>query len=404
MTHAILALIASIAGAAPQPPAAGNTSVFQPTRYWIEASAADSAERTKLATSGVSIEEVRGGKIEGIATLGTIRKLQSEGVQLDKAVPLARSGTTDFPDRDKIYHNYAQTKAALQALASQNSDIATFFTFGTTFQGRSIDAVKLTSSRIPGKPAVLFIGAHHAREHLSTEVPLKLAQYLAAHKKDARIKRLLEGREIYIVPMLNADGVEYDIGNTNAPQESSDSGYRWQRKNMRGVDLNRNYGFRFGGEGASDDPDAETYHGPSAFSEPETQAVKAFVEAHPNIKTLLSYHTFSELVMWPWGGANEAVPDEKDRAAFEKIGRTMAQWNGYTPEQSSALYVASGDTCDWAYKEHGIFAFTFELTPKSSWEGGFYPGAGAVEPTFAKNLEPALYLIELTDDPHRVLN
>jgi carboxypeptidase T len=85
------------------------------------------------------------------------------------------------------------------------------------------------------------------------------------------------------------------------------------------------------------------------------------------------------------------------------MGKKMASWNGYTPEKSSDLYLASGDTTDWAYEELKIFAFTFELTPNSIFAGGFYPGAKAIQPTFNANLEPALYLIEYTDDPYRVL-
>ena len=86
------------------------------------------------------------------------------------------------------------------------------------------------------------------------------------------------------------------------------------------------------------------------------------------------------------------------------MAKTMAQWNGYTPEQSSQLYIASGDTTDWAWGAHKIFAFTFELTPKSMWNGGFYPGAGAIASTFAANLKPALYLLDLADDPYRAVS
>jgi carboxypeptidase T len=81
----------------------------------------------------------------------------------------------------------------------------------------------------------------------------------------------------------------------------------------------------------------------------------------------------------------------------------MAAWNHYKPEQSSGLYITSGDTTDWAYGEHGIFAFTFELSPSSIWRGGFYPGAKAIDPTFAVNVKPALYMLELADDPYRAV-
>ena len=69
--------------------------------------------------------------------------------------------------------------------------------------------------------------------------------------------------------------------------------------------------------------------------------------------------------------------------------------------QASSLYLASGEACDWAWAERRVFCFTFELTPKSMWDGGFYPGTAAISQAFAANLRPALYLIGLTDDPYR---
>ena len=86
----------------------------------------------------------------------------------------------------------------------------------------------------------------------------------------------------------------------------------------------------------------------------------------------------------------------------------MAEWNGYKPEQASELYIASGDTTDWAYGAHKIIAFTFELDPASSpfdfgGKSGFYPGASVIQPVFNKNIEPALYLIEYSSNPYRVL-
>jgi carboxypeptidase T len=143
--------------------------------------------------------------------------------------------------------------------------------------------------------------------------------------------------------------------------------------------------------------------GPQAFSEPETRALKSLLEAKKNVKILLSFHTYSELILYPWGHVYDKIANTAHLQAYQTMANTMAQWNGYTPEQSSDLYIASGDTCDWAYGSLGIFAFTFELSPSSNdWGGGgFYPGAGAIEPTFNANIRPALYLIDLADNPLR---
>ena len=71
--------------------------------------------------------------------------------------------------------------------------------------------------------------------------------------------------------------------------------------------------------------------------------------------------------------------------------------------QASQLYVASGITSDWAYGDQNLFAFTFELDPKSRFEGGFYPGASKIDVVFQKNLRPCLYMIGLADNPYKVL-
>jgi carboxypeptidase T len=89
------------------------------------------------------------------------------------------------------------------------------------------------------------------------------------------------------------------------------------------------------------------------------------------------------------------------------MANTMATWNHFTPEQASSLYIASGDTTDWAYGTLGIFAFTFELSPKMDSgmlfdpRRGFYPGGGIIDSVFQANLKPALYLMDLADDPYR---
>lgn len=373
-------------------------------RAWVSVDASDARTRTRITEAGVSIEEVQPGKVGGIATAKAIDKLRAQGFTVS-IVPLSqRFGALDFPTEDTAFHNYAELEADMRSLAAKAKGLASMYSIGSTTKGRKMWALRLNTT-VQGdgpsdKPGIIFLGTHHAREHLSTEVPLLLAKHLVENKDKPEIKALLAARDIYIIPMVNPDGVEYDI---------RDNRYHMHRKNVRdngdgtvGVDLNRNYGWGWGGGGSSDDPDSDIYRGPSAFSEPETKAVKAFVDRHAsNVKVLLSYHTFSELILYPWGGSDEQITDTKALSAFKAMAQEMAGMTGYTPEQSSDLYIATGDTCDWAWGEHKIFAFTFELTPKSMWAGGFYPGAKAIQPVFQANLRPALYLINLADDPLR---
>jgi carboxypeptidase T len=388
-------------GPAPATPAAAPVD----GRYWVVLAAGDAKARSAAADAGVSIEELRPGRVAGFAAPRALARARAAGLKVVSAELVSeRIGALGFPAEDKAFHTYAQTVAELRSLAARAPGLASLFSIGKTVQGRDIWALRLCADAkgdAPSKlPGAFFVGEHHAREHLSNEVPLALAGRLVDGQADPEIKRLLATRDIVVIPTLNADGAEYDVEGDK---------YHMHRKNMRdngdgsfGVDLNRNYGYGWGGGGASADTNDETYRGPSAFSEPETRAVRAYIDAHPNIKVLLTYHTFSELVLYPWGGQEAPIDDADALKAYQSMAGEMGRMTGYTPEQASALYVASGDLTDWAWGEHKIFSFTFEMMPKSMWEGGFYPGTAAIAQSIQLNWRPMLYLIDLADNPKRV--
>lgn len=382
----------------------GSSGFAESKMFWLKIKATSSAERTLIANTGASIEEVAE---DYVVALG--RQKQYDLFLKEKNLIAGFELTPemlDFPPEDKNFHTYDQVEQSVKDLAQKNSDLISLEKIGSSLEGRTIYDLRISgnltnSSQLPG---IVFMGTHHAREHLSTEVPLMLANHLIAEfrKGTPRIVSLLKSREIHIIPLVNPDGVVFDV---------TGSTYHMWRKNRRangngtvGVDLNRNYSWGFGGPGSSSDPDDETYHGPSAFSEPETQAIKNFVDGHKNLTILLTFHTFSELILYPWGGTTNSIQNAKDLKVFETLATTMSKWNGYTPEQASQLYVASGDTTDWAYGTHGIFAFTFEMDPKNMWDGGFYPGQSFIPIVFKKNLEPCLFLIDYADNPYRVLS
>ena len=316
----------------------------------------------------------------------------------------AEEETIEFPRGDEKFHTYKEVTEELKKYARDFPNITNLSSIGTTLQGRSMWAMKITHQKnlIKEKaPGIMFMGTHHAREHLSTEVPMGLIKHLLSqYEKDPAIKDLINTREITIVPMVNPDGAMHDIKGRR---------YKMWRKNMRkerndlyGVDLNRNYGYKWGTGGSSSRRRSDVFMGPKPFSEPETIAVKEYLEENEHIKMVLSYHTFSELILYPWGHKNEGVGG-KDQKVFEKMGKTMAAWTGYRPQRSSDLYIASGDTCDWVYGALKRFCFTFELTPKNRWQGGFYPGAKVIDRVIKNNIKPALYLIKHSKDPYAAL-
>ena len=127
------------------------------------------------------------------------------------------------------------------------------------------------------------------------------------------------------------------------------------------------------------------------------------MESNDNLKTLISYHSYSELVLYPWGGIYDPIDNEDDRKVFITMAKKMAGLTGYTAKQSSDLYAATGDTTDWTYATRGIFSFTFELTPSRYSSGGFYPGPSVIEKTVRTNIDAANYLLSVTANPYSVI-
>lgn len=374
--------------------------------YVLKLKAHDSFQRTIVANTGAAIEYVNPDYVIATAVLEERNQLQKMGLILEDLTDSTMQ-TMGFPSTDSNYHDYSELTEALRDLHQQFPQITELKSAGRSVEGREIWAFVVRGEQDMSKevPQAIFMGGHHAREHLSVDTPLRLLQWLLSEYKNgnSQIVNLVNTREIHVIPAVNPDGLEYDISSTR---------YKSWRKNRGrnhdgsyGADLNRNYGYGWGTGGSSKNPNSDTYMGAAPFSEPETRAIKNYVESLENVKILLSYHTFSSLILFPWGHVYDKVPDQKDYQTFVKMAQKMAEWTGYTPEQSSDLYIASGDTCDWAYGEHGIFAFTFELDPRNQWgTGGFYPGDEIIDSVVNKNKEPFLYLLDLADNPHRALD
>lgn len=374
--------------------------------YWMKIRATDKFQRSVIADTGVSIEAVREDFVAAVGNFEEKEALEKLG-WVETSFPMSAE-MMSFPGQDDAYHDYPELTQKLQDLQKTYPQILKVSSIGKSIENRDIWVMRISGNlaQADNLPAIIYMGGHHAREHLSVELPLFYAEYFLSEyaKGNPRIVNLLNGRDIHIIPAVNPDGLEYDI---------SGGRYKLWRKNRArnsdgsyGVDLNRNYGYQWGTGGSSSNPGSDTYKGPKPFSEPETQAIKAYVEAHQNITTLLSFHTFSELVLYPWGHKYSSIDITRDFEVHKKMAEKMAEWNGYQPMQSSALYQASGDTTDWSYGEHKIISFTFELDPTNSgWGGsdGFYPGAGVIPAVQQKNLEPVLYLLQYADNPYRVL-
>ncbi len=293
-----------------------------------------------------------------------------------------------------LYHTYTEINNELHQFAGKYKEIAQVSSIGQSVEGRELLAIKISDNvaRDEDEVVIVFLGAHHAREWISVEVPFLIAKHLIEnYSSNSNIANLVDNAEIWIIPMVNPDGHVYSVS-TN----------RLWRKNRRkngngtyGVDLNRNYGYQWGGSGSSGDTYSETYRGPAPFSEPETKAVADFLKLQ-SPKALITYHSYSQLILYPWGYTNSAASDNSlhkslAKSMAEKINDVHQEY--YTPQQSSELYLTSGDTTDWLYALLSIPAFTIELRPYSS-NPGFKLPENKITPTFEENLPAALFLID----------
>ena len=182
---------------------------------------------------------------------------------------------------------------------------------------------------------------------------------------------------MYFMPCVNPDGYLWN------QSTDPDGGGLWRKNryvdengDVKGVDLNRNYGFEWGvdDQGSSPNANNDTYRGPSAFSEPETKAVRDFANQH-QFQIALNYHTFGNLLIHPWGFSDSATEED---ATFKALGNIMIEENNFTLGTGTETvgYVVNGDSDDWMYGDAGIYAMTPEVGPQNF---GFWPPANAID-------------------------
>jgi len=314
-----------------------------------------------------------------------------------------------FGERDDAwfttYHPLPEIQAQLAAYATAYPAIVTPISAGTSLQGRPLSGIRIRTPDLPGnlaadRPMVLFAGGQHAREWVNPATVMYIAdRLLREYGTNPRTTAILNTAEILIIPVQNPDGYEWTWAT---------GGNRLWRKNRRdngngtiGVDLNRNWGYEWGGLGASTNPGNDTYRGPSGFSEPETAAMRDFMTANPRLRAHIDFHSFSQLVLSPWAYTGSLPPHA---TLFDRINASMAEGifsiHGKTYVAGpifSTIYPASGGAVDWAFGDRGILSFTIELRDLGQF--GFLLPANQILPTVEENFEAAARLIEFVTLP-----
>ena len=318
---------------------------------------------------------------------------------LSLLVPSTALAATEFPAGYEAYHTYAEVGAEVAAVAAAHPAIVQRFSIGRSYLGRQLWAAKISDNVLvdEDEPEVLFDGGIHADEHMGVEMTLKILHWLAdGYGTDPRVTNIVNTREIWIIFMVNPDGAAFDIAKGKF--------HNWRKNRQptpgttaKGTDLNRNFGYRWGGGGrTSSNPLAITYRGPKPFSTPEARAFRDFlasrvIDGRQQIRMGISFHETGRLVLWPYGYTKTNVPGDmtaQDRSALARIGRAMAASSGYRPEQASDLYVSSGTSRDFEYGTYRIFAYTIELSVRA------YSRPSKIASETGRNKAAVLYLLE----------
>jgi murein tripeptide amidase MpaA len=321
-------------------------------------------------------------------------ELATQNAEAENIASRARPGADWFDN----YHTLSEIVPWYQQLAASNPNFMTFYDrVGSSHEGRNIFGLRLfdnSTGRAPQR-AFFWTGQIHAREWISGATVQYLVNQIITqfNTGDPDIHNIFANHALFVLPCVNPDGYEFTWTNDR----------QW-RKNRRvngvciGVDQNRNYDDHWNGGGSSPNPCSDTYMGPSAASEPEVQAVQTFfqsVQKDSPIVGAIDWHSYSQLVLRPYGWTNATSPDE---AVLKQLGDGYAadilkeSGKVYTSQPSIDLYVTSGTASDWYYgngsRTNGPYkaaGYTVELRPLDAAGGGFQLPPREIVPTGNEN-------------------
>ncbi len=315
------------------------------------------------------------------------------------AAEVERRRGLDGPGWFENFKTLDEFRAFFNGLSTARPDLVSpVFVAGQSIQGRDIWGVRITGPDAPGnprstRPQVMFNGGQHAREWANHMTVAFIAdQLVARYDSDPAVRRIVDAVEFVIVPIVNPDGYAYTwASSTN----------RLWRKNRRnngdgtfGVDLNRNWGYEWGGVGASTSTSSETYRGTGPFSEPETQAVRDLMRDLPRLRAHIDFHTYTQLVLSPWGYTDQLPPQAE---LFDTLNLAL-QASIYAHQQVpyragpsyTTIYPASGVMPDWVFGERGAFSWTIELRDRGQY--GFVLPPEFILPTATENF-PVVFVL-----------
>lgn len=330
------------------------------------------------------------------------------------------------------YRTVEETYSSMQAIETNFPNMAKLIDIGDSWDkvtpvdppdpdppGYDILALRLTNESIGNineKPTFFLMAEIHAREYVTAETAMRYAEYLISnYGTDPDITWLLDYFRVYIITMTNPDGRK--IAEDNTPikhywRKNVDNNDGCTDPDLWGTDLNRNFSYKWIDNSGDTDPCTETYKGPAAASEPEVQAIASFAAAvlpdqngdgiaAPETANglFISLHSFGQYVMWPWAYTSTPTPNS---IQLQTLGRHLAYFNNYTPQQSVYLYPTIGTVDEFIYSSLGVATYTFEMDPQ--WPGPYNDFFLAcdifVNSVYPKNQNALLYAFKTARQPY----
>ncbi|WP_030615026.1 M14 family metallopeptidase [Streptomyces fulvoviolaceus] len=376
---------------------------------------------------GEQVPEKGTATVEVYLTDKQADKLEKQGVDLAEHTLSAKAEARVEDAAEGVYRPYSGSgglQEEILATAQANPGLTKVVSIGKTINGQDILALKLTKNakktKDGAKPSVLYLSNQHAREWITPEMTRRLLHhYVDSYKTDQRVKKIVDSTELWFVLSANPDGYDYTF---------QDSDARLWRKNLRdvnadgvistgdGVDLNRNFAYKWGydDEGSSPNPTSQTYRGAAPSSEPETQALDAF-ERRIGFEYGINYHSAAELLLYGVGW--QVATPTPDDVLYESLAGTPdnSAIPGYHPQVSSELYTTNGEADGHASNVNGTAMFTPEMStcqtvsdldPNDQWNAAdcqsvfnFPDDEKLIQQEFEKNIPFALSVAETAAHP-----
>jgi hypothetical protein len=336
----MLTLILSLAAAADLPAGAG-TDFGRPVERVVQVGVVNrDAFRVLAHELDLTVVAARGASITAYANDAQILSLRGHGYPV--AVILddyRRQSAADLA----TYATYAEVCSTVSYLASQHPTIARLETLGLSVQGRPILIMKVTSD--PGqesaRPRIRLLGPHHGNEKIATEIALAFLKHLCErYDTNPAVRALVDSRELWLCPIFNVDG---HVANS--------------RYNANGIDLNRDYGYEWYGDGSS----------PSPISQNETQALREHSERHV-FGLEYAYHSTAAYVNYLWDNHPSDPPDSGWIAALSQryADSTYGSGTQLEPINGWDWYEVHGSCQDYTFGIYGGIATTIETAQPSN--------------------------------------